>query len=358
MRTSGFTLLAAGVMTLALSGFAMAEQHTSEADCPEDMNTEPGCQMEGAETSERGPIEGAATAPVAPEVAEGDDSKSLASPEGMEGDADAAAGTGESTGDDATEETAQDIGATGTESGTDDSTEDLVNAEDTPEGEDCPEDMDTEPGCSLEGETSERGPVEGAATAPVPTEGDTDGDVEMTDPEADPEAPEGQTEQPDATGGQDADAGDAAGGDGPFAVAYEDGGRYWTAEDTPTFHVGEDGTVDWLTYSGFRRYHSECHVCHGPDGEGSSYAPAIKNSAVNMDYYDFYDVVVNGRKHVGASDNSVMPAFGDNANVMCYLDDIYVYLAARGEGIVPRGRPGSREEKSEAIREAENACLG
>ncbi|WP_299819311.1 c-type cytochrome, methanol metabolism-related [uncultured Jannaschia sp.] len=165
-------------------------------------------------------------------------------------------------------------------------------------------------------------------------------------------------EQPDATGGQDADAGGAAGAESKFAVSYEEDGRYWTAEDTPTFHVGEDGTVDWLTYSGFRRYHSECHVCHGPDGEGSSYAPAIKNSAVRMDYYDFYDVVVNGRKHVGAAGNSVMPAFGDNANVMCYLDDIYVYLAARGDGVVPRGRPGDREDKSDAIREAENACLG
>ena len=354
MRTNGFTLLAAGAMTLALSGFAMAEQHTSEADCPEDMNTEAGCQMEGAETSEPGPIEGAATAPVAPEAAEGDESKTLASPEGAESGS-ASSGSAEASGSDATDDTAQEIGATGTESGTDGSTDDMTNSTDTSGEEDCPEDMDTEPGCSLEGEMSERGPVEGAATAPVPTEGDADAEVEMTDPEANPEA---ETEQPDATGGQDADAGDATGADDRFAVAYEEDGRYWTAEDTPTFHIGEDGTVDWLTYSGFRRYHSECHVCHGPDGEGSSYAPAIKNSAVRMDYYDFYDVVVNGRKHVGASDNSVMPAFGDNANVMCYLDDIYVYLAARGEDVLPRGRPGSREEKSDAIREAENACLG
>ncbi|MGB5621978.1 MAG: c-type cytochrome, partial [Gammaproteobacteria bacterium] len=95
-----------------------------------------------------------------------------------------------------------------------------------------------------------------------------------------------------------------------IAVAYEDGGKYFTDDDIPTYNVGEDGTVDWLTFSGFRRYHAECHVCHGPDGEGSTYAPKIKNSAVNMGYYDFYDVVVNGRT-VG---NSVMPHFGDNPN--------------------------------------------
>ncbi|KRS10929.1 cytochrome C [Roseovarius atlanticus] len=137
-------------------------------------------------------------------------------------------------------------------------------------------------------------------------------------------------------------------------VAYEEGGRYFNEEDVPTYNVAEDGTVDWLTFSGFRRYHAECHVCHGPDGEGSSYAPKVKNSAVHMGYYDFYDVVVNGR----GNGNSVMPHFGDNPNVMCYLDDIYVYLKARGMEAVPRGRPGSKEAKSDAIQEDENACMG
>lgn len=143
-----------------------------------------------------------------------------------------------------------------------------------------------------------------------------------------------------------------------LAVSYSEDGRYFTEDDIPTFNVTEDGTVDWLTYSGFRRYHSECHVCHGPEGEGSTYAPALKVSAIDMDYYDFVDVVTNGRKRIGAAQNSVMPAFGVNPNVMCYLDDIYVYLKARGAEIVPRGRPGKKESKNEVIREEENACLG
>ncbi|MGX0876930.1 methanol metabolism-related c-type cytochrome [Roseovarius sp. MBR-154] len=142
--------------------------------------------------------------------------------------------------------------------------------------------------------------------------------------------------------------------DDNVAVAYEENGRYFTADDIPTYNVAEDGTVDWLTFSGFRRYHSECHVCHGPDGEGSTYAPALKKSAVNMDYYDFYSVVVNGREN----GNSVMPHFGDNRNVMCYLDDIYVYLKARGMDAVPRGRPAKKEAKSDAIQEDENDCMG
>ena len=40
-------------------------------------------------------------------------------------------------------------------------------------------------------------------------------------------------------------------------------------------YVVVDGKVDSGTYNGYRRYHSYCHVCHGPDGLGSSYAPAL-----------------------------------------------------------------------------------
>ncbi|MDK1387672.1 Cytochrome c-553I [Ensifer psoraleae] len=158
-------------------------------------------------------------------------------------------------------------------------------------------------------------------------------------------------------------AGAAGAQDAPAAkdnitAARHENGRYYTADDVPTFNIAKDGTVDWMTYSGFRRYHSECHVCHGPEGEGSSYAPALKKSAITMDYYDFVEVVTNGRKKVNVAENSVMPAFGQNANVMCYLDDIYTYLKARGADALPRGRPAKKEPKSDAIRDTESDCLG
>jgi len=143
-----------------------------------------------------------------------------------------------------------------------------------------------------------------------------------------------------------------------LTVSYSEDGRYYTDDDVPTFNVNDEGAVDWLTFSGFRRYHAECHVCHGPEGEGSTYAPALKKSAIDMDYYDFLDVVTNGRKVIDSAQNSVMPAFGENPNVMCYLDDIYVYLKARGAEVVPRGRPAKKEAKSDVIREDENACMG
>ena len=97
----------------------------------------------------------------------------------------------------------------------------------------------------------------------------------------------------------------------PAAVKSEDG-KYLDKEGSPTFKVASDGTVDWYTYSGYRRYHSECHVCHGPDGMGSSYAPALKDSLKTMSYADFLGVVASGRKNVTSSQDNVMPVFGES----------------------------------------------
>ena len=147
-------------------------------------------------------------------------------------------------------------------------------------------------------------------------------------------------------------------GSGSPEAVKKEGGKYFDKDGNPTFKVGSDGAVDWPTYSGFRRYHSECHVCHGPEGEGSSYAPALKVSLQTLSYSDFAAVVVQGRVNVSSSQNNVMPAFGENSNVMCYLDDIFVYLRARANGAVERGRPQKREDKDPAAIAAENACLG
>jgi methanol metabolism-related c-type cytochrome len=138
----------------------------------------------------------------------------------------------------------------------------------------------------------------------------------------------------------------------------EEEGKHFNKDGEPTYNVQEDGTVDWYTYSGFRRYHSECHVCHGPDGMGSTYAPAITDSLKSMSYADYLDVVVNGREIARADKTSVMPAFGDNQNVMCFVDDLFVYLKARANDAIPRGRPQKRAEKPEDAIQYEKSCFG
>jgi methanol metabolism-related c-type cytochrome len=149
-----------------------------------------------------------------------------------------------------------------------------------------------------------------------------------------------------------------ADGSGDAAAVKSEDGKYFDKEGTPTYKIAPDGTVDWYTYSGYRRYHSDCHVCHGPDGMGSSYAPALKDSLKTMSYADFLGTVASGRKNVSSSQENVMPAFGDNPNVACYMDDLYVYLRARANDAWGRARPANHEEKTQAYTDAENSCMG
>lgn len=109
-------------------------------------------------------------------------------------------------------------------------------------------------------------------------------------------------------------------------------------EGVPVYKV-VDGQVDRGTYNGYRRYHNSCHVCHGADGLGSTFAPPLAENMKNLDYYAFMEVVANGREVAGATGNRVMPSFGTNPNVMDHIDDIYRYLKARADGELGRGRP-------------------
>jgi len=117
------------------------------------------------------------------------------------------------------------------------------------------------------------------------------------------------------------------------------------AADEQKPYVVKDGKVDQHTYNGWRRYTESCLRCHGPDGSGSSYAPALTESLKSMSEDDFKEVVVNGRKNVTTSSENVMPAFGEVEDVVSYLDDIYGYLKARSDGVLGRGRPERFEQK-------------
>ncbi len=114
------------------------------------------------------------------------------------------------------------------------------------------------------------------------------------------------------------------------------------AEEKP--YTVKDGKVDKATYNGWRRYTESCLRCHGPDGAGSSYAPALVDSLKQMSEDQFKEVVVNGRQNVTTSVENVMPPFGTVEDVMLYLDDIYAYLKARSDGVLGRGRPDRIDE--------------
>lgn len=135
-------------------------------------------------------------------------------------------------------------------------------------------------------------------------------------------------------------------------------GKYVDADGNPTYKIAPDGTVDWYTFSGYRRFNGTCNVCHGFGGSGSTFAPDLTASLKTLSYADFMGIVASGKQDVNSSQNLVMPAFGDNKNVMCYVDDIYVYLRARSDGVLGPERPAKRADKPPEAKAAEDACMG
>lgn len=147
-------------------------------------------------------------------------------------------------------------------------------------------------------------------------------------------------------------------GSGDPAAVKSDDGKWADKDGNPTFKIENDGTVGWYTYVGYLRYSSECMHCHGPDGMGSSYAPALIHSLQRLNYSEFFATVAGGKKAVSASQNLVMPAEGTNKNVMCFIDDIYIYLRARSDGAIGRGRPEKHGPKPPSYEKAEDECMG
>ena len=108
-------------------------------------------------------------------------------------------------------------------------------------------------------------------------------------------------------------------------------------DDVPQYVV-KDGMVNKATYQGFRRYHSECHRCHGKDAMGHL-GPELVGPLKTMSYETFMDITINGVEANMAATGNVMPGYGTNPNMAPYLDNIYMYLKARADGVLAPGRP-------------------
>ncbi len=91
--------------------------------------------------------------------------------------------------------------------------------------------------------------------------------------------------------------------------------------------------VDTYLIRGFRAF-SQCQVCHGIDGNGSTIAPSLISKLQEIDQATFVERVSNGfTGQIG-----VMPPWKTNPNVMKYIDNLYAYLMARSDKIIPAGR--------------------
>ena len=111
-------------------------------------------------------------------------------------------------------------------------------------------------------------------------------------------------------------------------------------------YVVENGQVIKETFNGYRRFHGTCHACHGQDAMGGSFAPSLVESLKELDYESFKQTVLEGRQVTDASGAvNAMPAFANDKNVTKHLDDIYRYLLARADGVLPPGRPAKLPKK-------------
>lgn len=88
-----------------------------------------------------------------------------------------------------------------------------------------------------------------------------------------------------------------------------------------------------LLLNGFKRYHSVCSHCHGPDGLGSSFAPSLVTSPFEPEF--FAKIVKDGSN----GPNGTMAGYANNSDIMNNLDAIYAYINARNKEHLGRGRP-------------------
>ncbi|MCF6191303.1 MAG: SRPBCC family protein [Cocleimonas sp.] len=108
--------------------------------------------------------------------------------------------------------------------------------------------------------------------------------------------------------------------------------------DSYSAHVkceeGKKCKIDKFLLKGFRAF-SQCQVCHGIDGNGSTIAPSLLEKLKKDITYDiFVDRVSNGF----TGQMGVMPPWKANPNIMKKMENLYAYLKARSDGIIPAGR--------------------
>lgn len=118
-----------------------------------------------------------------------------------------------------------------------------------------------------------------------------------------------------------------------IGLAHSAGAASREASTDGKFYRIVGGRVDARTYNGFRRYHSACNHCHGPDGMGSTFASSLIDRLPDIDA--FRQFVLGGV----SNDTSVMKGFAADPNIAPFVDDIYAYLQARADGALARGRP-------------------
>lgn len=211
-----------------------------------------------------------------------------------------------------------------------------------------------EPGDQAAGDPAARdGRSDGTAmvaeAAPEPaaepaTEAATEAVSAAADPGAGADSAQAAAQAAPAEQPADAGAGQAAQvtatGEQESAAAGTDEASLYDVNCPEGAAAAEQCEVNKETYIGWRTYASQCFQCHGANGVGTTFAPSLLDRLnQRVDYDRFVDVVLNGyRGQMGA-----MPAWKGNSQVEPNLENLWRYLKARADGVLPGGRPGRKQ---------------
>ncbi|MDH3695308.1 MAG: c-type cytochrome [Gammaproteobacteria bacterium] len=100
-------------------------------------------------------------------------------------------------------------------------------------------------------------------------------------------------------------------------------------------------SVDHDTYTGWGQYTKYCAGCHGSSAFGTERGPDLTQSLdTNIDYFDIHFVIMRGRH----SPEGDMPSWEGEAEVVNQIDQIYRYLKARADAVLPPGVPNRTKQ--------------
>ncbi len=85
-------------------------------------------------------------------------------------------------------------------------------------------------------------------------------------------------------------------------------------------------------YNGWKWWHVYCYRCHGLDALGSTIAVNLRDSIKVFSYEEYLHTVREGRPKKGMQAWNVL--LDDKQ-----ITDLYIYIKARADGILPPGRP-------------------
>ena len=95
-------------------------------------------------------------------------------------------------------------------------------------------------------------------------------------------------------------------------------------------------------YNGWKWFHVYCFRCHGMDAIGSNLAPNLRRSISVQSYDEFIIAVREGRLEKGMQSWKVL--LDDDQ-----IADIYYYVRARSDKVLPSGRPDELGEFGDEV---------